>query len=64
MQVIIDFTINVNHLLITEEFAYEVRRRGISLWTWTVDDVDRMRELRDVGVQGITSNHPEHFQRI
>ncbi len=56
--------LNVNHQLITDEFAYEVRRRGISLWTWTVDDVDRMQLMRDIGVQGITSNHPEHFHRF
>ena len=56
--------LNVNHLLITEEFAYEVRRRGVSLWTWTVDDVDRIRLMRDIGVQGITSNHPEYFHRF
>lgn len=56
--------LNVNHLLITEEFADEVRRRGISLWTWTVDDIDLMRQLRDIGVQGITSNHPEYFQKV
>lgn len=56
--------LNVHHLLITEEFAYEVRKRGISLWTWTVDDIDRMRYMRDIGVQGITSNHPEYFHKI
>lgn len=56
--------VNINHLLITEEFAYEVRRRGVSLWTWTVDDVDRMRLMRDIGVQGITSNYPENFPKV
>ncbi len=56
--------LNVNHSLITEEFTYEVRRRGISLWTWTVDDIDRMRQLRNDGVQGITSNHPEYFHHV
>lgn len=56
--------LNVNTLLITEEFAYEVRRRGISLWTWTVDDIVRMRLMRDIGVQGITSNHPDYFQKV
>lgn len=56
--------LNVNHILITPEFAYEVRRRGISLWSWTVDDVERMRELLKYGVQGITSNHPEYFIRV
>ena len=56
--------LNVSHQLITPEFAYEVRRRGVTLWCWTVDDIDRMRELFSYGVQGITSNHPEIFNKI
>ncbi len=56
--------LNVNHQLITAEFAYEVRRRGIALWSWTVDDIDRMRQMCAFGVQGITSNHPERFSEV
>ena len=56
--------LNVNHELITAEFAYEIQRRGIGLWCWTVDDLARMRELRQFGVQGITSNRPELFRRV
>ena len=56
--------LNVNHELITAEFAYEIRRRGIALWCWTVDDIDRMREMRAFGVQGITSNYPERFATV
>ena len=56
--------LNVNHQLITAEFAYEVRRRGIGLWCWTVDDIARMREVNKFGVQGITSNYPEHFAKV
>lgn len=56
--------LNVNHQLITAEFAYEIQRRGIALWCWTVDDISRMREMKAFGVQGITSNHPEHFAKI
>ena len=56
--------LNVNHQLITAEFAYEVQRRGIALWCWTVDDISRMREMRVYGVQGITSNYPEHFAKV
>ena len=56
--------LNVNHQLITAEFAYEVRRRGITLWCWTVDDIPRMREMKTLGVQGITSNYPERFAKI
>ena len=53
--------LNVNHELITAEFAYQIRRRGIALWCWTVDDLARMREMEAFGVQGITSNYPECF---
>ncbi len=56
--------LNVNHLLITAEFAYEIRRRGIALWCWTVDDIARMREMQTFGVQGITSNYPERFATV
>ena len=56
--------LNVNHQLITAEFAYEVRRRGITLWCWTVDDLVRMREMKAFGVQGITSNYPERFVKV
>ena len=56
--------LNVNHQRITAEFAYEIRRRGIALWCWTVDDLSRMREMTAFGVQGITSNHPEHFAKV
>ncbi len=56
--------LNVNHELITAEFAYEIRRRGIALWCWTVDDIARMREMKAHGVQGITSNYPERFAMI
>ena len=56
--------LNVNYQLITAEFAYEVRRRGIALWCWTVDDLARMRKMKTLGVQGITSNYPERFAKV
>ena len=56
--------LNVNHQLITAEFAYEVRRRGITLWCWTVDDIPRMQEMKEFGVQGITSNYPQRFAKV
>ena len=56
--------LNVNYPLITAEFAYEIRRRGVALWCWTVDDIACMREMQTVGVQGITSNYPERFAMV
>jgi len=57
-------TLDVSHDIVTAEFAYQVRRRGVSLWTWTVDDSERMRELINCGVDGITSNYPERFAKV
>lgn len=56
--------LNVDHRLVTEDFIYETRRRGITLWCWTVDDIGRMRELQELGIQGITSNRPEYFSQV
>lgn len=56
--------LNVDHRLVSEDFIYEIRRRGITLWCWTVDDIDRMRELQELGIQGITSNCPEYFSQV
>ncbi len=53
--------LNVNHQLLNAEFVYELKRRGINLWCWTVDELARIRQMRTLGVQGITSNHPERF---
>ncbi len=56
--------LNIAHSAITPEFAYEVRRRGVALWTWTADAPERMRELVEVGVNGITTNYPERLNRV
>jgi glycerophosphoryl diester phosphodiesterase len=34
----------------------------VELIAWTVDDADRMRELLDMGVDGICSNDPRLFE--
>jgi glycerophosphoryl diester phosphodiesterase len=33
-----------------------LKRRALAIWTWTVDDLARARELVDLGVDGIISN--------
>jgi glycerophosphoryl diester phosphodiesterase len=39
-------------------FVKKVHDAGLSLYVWTVDDADLARKLRDVGVDGITTNRP------
>ena len=54
-------TLNVKYEMLDARFAWEVQRRGVNLWAWTVDDVVKMRQLVGFGVQGITSNFPDRF---
>ena len=39
----------------------EIKKRGVTLWTWTIDNLERMKEVVDSGVQGITSNQPQRL---
>lgn len=53
--------LNLNEKLITSLLAHEIKKRGVTLWTWTIDDLERMKEVVDSGVQGITSNQPKRL---
>jgi len=44
--------------------AHEIKKRGVTLWTWTIDDLERMKEVVDSGVQGITSNQPKRLSNL
>ena len=53
--------LNLSEKLITSLLAHEIKKRGVTLWTWTIDDLERMKEVVDSGVQGITSNQPKRL---
>ena len=42
----------------------EMRKRAISVWTWTVDEEEAMRDLALLGVQGIITNYPNRLNRV
>ena len=52
----------VYHPLITPKAIDVARELDVELIAWTVDDVERMRELIEMGVDGICSNDPRLFQ--
>ncbi len=41
---------------IDESFVRQVKLSGLKLYSWTVDEVDRARQLIAAGIDGITSN--------
>ena len=50
------------HPIITPRLVESARKVGVELMAWTVDDPDRIRELLDMGVDGICSNDPRLFE--
>lgn len=46
------------HAMIDARYMMWARRHGYRVNTWTVDDPDRIRELRDLGVHAIITNRP------
>jgi glycerophosphoryl diester phosphodiesterase len=54
----------VYHPLVSARLARICKLAGVELIAWTVDDEKRMRELVEIGVDGICSNDPRLFSRL
>jgi glycerophosphoryl diester phosphodiesterase len=52
----------VYHLVITPKAVEVARELGLELMAWTVDDANRMRQLLELGVDGICTNDPRLFE--
>jgi len=49
------------HTLITPQLMDEARKVGLQVIAWTVNEESRMRELQELGVNGIMSDYPERI---
>ena len=52
------------HQIITPRLVEAAEEAGVELIAWTVDDLDRMRELAAMGVHGICTNDPRLFAEL
>lgn len=52
------------HTLVTPLLVKQCRDAGIGLVPWTVNDLARIRELRQMGVTGIISDYPDLFKSL
>ena len=50
--------------LVTADFCAEAHRRGLAVYTWTVDDEAAMKALAAAGVDGIMTNFPGRLRRL
>ncbi|MBE9471982.1 MAG: hypothetical protein IMY75_07760 [Chloroflexi bacterium] len=56
--------ININHIYRNQHLITAVHNAGLSVWTWTVDDKNRLQELLDLGVDSITTNWVEPMRQM
>lgn len=56
--------LNFSHVHVTPRLVRAARMRGLAVWTWTVDDPARMRELVEMGVDSITTNYPRRLLEV
>jgi glycerophosphoryl diester phosphodiesterase len=56
--------IHPQYRLVTPGLMQAARRDGLAVNTWTVNQVERMRALVELGVDGIVSDYPERFAEV
>lgn len=52
------------HQIVTPRLIEAAEEAGVELYAWTVDDLERMRELVEMGVHGICTNDPRLFDQL
>ncbi len=53
-----------SHKHVDRDFAWAIRRRGMALWVYTVNDPKDMRRLEAHGVEGIITDEPALHLRV
>lgn len=56
--------INIAHVFVDRTLVQQAHQKGLSIWTWTVDDEERVQELLEMGVDSITTNWPEQMMTV
>jgi len=56
--------LDLDHRLLTAEVCATVRRAGLELGVWTVDDPARARQLATWSVQWLTTNTPDALRMV
>ena len=54
----------LHHSLIDARLIDVLKRRGLAVWTWTVDDLAQARQLAAMGIDGIISNRLDVLEAL
>ena len=53
-----------NHELVTKQLVNECHQKGIKIIPWTVNDLQKMKALVAMGVDGIITDYPDLFAQL
>jgi len=56
--------LSCNKKVVDEEFLKKARKAGKKVQVWTVNDEETMKELIDLGVDGIITNYPDKLKKV
>ena len=48
--------------LATDELIQATQRAGLGISVWTVNDIERAKHLRDLGINGLITDFPKMMQ--
>lgn len=57
-------SVTAYYRLVTPQLVAMAHGLGVSIYTWTVDDLDEMHRLIALGIDGITSNRPDLLAQL
>ena len=52
------------YVFVTKELVLECKQHGVKIIPWTVNDIDTMKNLINMGVDGIITDYPNLFKQI
>lgn len=53
-----------DHTVVTPLMVEQCKQMGMQIIPWTVNDIKTMKELKQMGVDGLISDHPELFEQL
>lgn len=53
-----------HYSLVTTELVNKCHQRGIKIIPWTVNTVDEMKKMKNLGVDGIITDYPNYFAQL
>lgn len=54
--------INPDYKTLTSENIGKIKEAGLKIYTWTVNELDDIKKMKDYGVDGIITNYPERVR--